>query len=468
MQPGIHYNETFAPVVQITTLRIMLVLMTMYDWTDWQGDAPSAFMQPKMDSNIFILPSAALRYHHAKLRALEAIHGIGKVAMKLLKGLPGIPQGSRLWNTLIHKVLTAIGFTRSKIDYGLYYRKTATAGVEHTIFILIWVDDLFSFFHESVKDVAMQCWNVLRKQLKLEAPQPINDCLGCVITRDRKAGKTFLTQEPSVKALQRKLGLEDVKGHADTPMDANLKISRDECPNEAEQMTRGERIKRYQSVVASFIYFAMWTRPDISFAVGYLARFMHNPPDSAEKALKRLVRYVFDTANFGLCYDFSKPDEAANRGIYGYYDSSFADCPDTRKSTGGHILFWYGCPVAWVSKLHPYVTTSTDHSEYVAGAICAREAIFQSNLATEIGMEQPTIHLWSDSKGCISQCYNPVNRKNSKHVDLADHYIREQVERKRITVSYTNTKDMVADIFTKPLPRVSFSKLSGMFMAAEI
>jgi len=60
------------------------------------------------------------------------------------------------------------------------------------------------------------------------------------------------------------------------------------------------------------------------------------------------------------------------------------------------------------------------------------------------------------------------NRKCNEHVDLADYYIHEQVERKRITVSYTNTKDMVADIFTKPLPRVSFSKLSGMFMAAEI
>ena len=129
MQPGIHYNETFAPVVQITTLRIMLVLMTLHDWTDWQGDAPSAFMQPKMDSSIYILPSAALRYHHAKLRALEAIHGKGKVVMRLLKGLPGIPQGSRLWNVLIHKILTALKFVRSKIDYGLYIRTTATAEI---------------------------------------------------------------------------------------------------------------------------------------------------------------------------------------------------------------------------------------------------------------------------------------------------------------------------------------------------
>jgi hypothetical protein len=123
--------------------------------------------------------------------------------------------------------------------------------------------------------------------------------------------------------------------------------------------------------------------------------------------------------------------------------------------------------VAWVSKLHPYVTTSTDHSEYVSGATCCRECVFQSNLAVEIGLERPIFNLWSDSKGSIAQCYNPVNRKNSKHVDLADHYIRESVERKRVTVSYINTKEMVADIFTKPLPRQVFCKHCATLMSAE-
>ena len=49
MQPGIHYNETFAPVVHITTLRILLVMATKQDWDDWQGDATSAIMLPGHD-----------------------------------------------------------------------------------------------------------------------------------------------------------------------------------------------------------------------------------------------------------------------------------------------------------------------------------------------------------------------------------------------------------------------------------
>ena len=263
---------------------------------------------------------------------------------------------------------------------------------------------------------------------------PINDCLGCEIKRDRKNLRSFLTQERSVRAFQHKLGLDDIKDGADTPMDSNLKLSRAECPTENEKLTRGEQIRRYQSVTASLIYFTQWTRPDIAFAVGVLARFMHNPSDRAEEALKRLLRYLFKTADHGLLYDFGEFNRKRNLGVCGYYDASFADCPDTRLSTGGtgHCIFWDGCLVAWLSKLHAYVTTSTNHSEYVAGATCARECAFHGNLAVELGLPRPTIALWSDSKGGISQCYNPCNRAATKHVDVADHYIREQVERQRI------------------------------------
>ena len=103
----------------------------------------------------------------------------------------------------------------------------------------------------------------------------------------------------------------------------------------------------------------------------------------------------------------------------------------------------------------------------MTGATCARECAFHGNLTVELGLPRPTITLWSDSKGGIFQCYNPCNRAATKHVDVADHYTREQVERQRITVSYIETEDMVADIFTKPLPRQAFSKLVQVLMGSQ-
>ena len=54
--------------------------------------------------------------------------------------------------------------------------------------------------------------------------------------------------------------------------------------------------------------------------------------------------------------------------------------------------------------------------------------------------------------------YNPVNRAASKHVDLADHYVHEQVDRKTISISYVSTHDMTADVLTKALPAAPFKR----------
>ena len=64
------------------------------------------------------------------------------------KGLPGIPHGSRLWNVLIHKLLTSLGTSvRSKVDYGLYLKRMQgpKSGPDDIIYIIIWVDDIFVF-----------------------------------------------------------------------------------------------------------------------------------------------------------------------------------------------------------------------------------------------------------------------------------------------------------------------------------
>ena len=54
--------------------------------------------------------------------------------------------------------------------------------------------------------------------------------------------------------------------------------------------------------------------------------------------------------------------------------------------------------------------------------------------------------------------YNPVQRSASKHVDLADHYAREQQERGTITISYVSTTGMIAGLLTKPLAVADFTR----------
>ena len=106
------------------------------------------------------------------------------------------------------------------------------------------------------------------------------------------------------------------------------------------------------------------------------------------------------------------------------------------------------------------ITTSTNHSEYCAAAKAAKEAKWLEKMMIELGFGSfvKPIDLFSDSKGSIAMTYNPVQRSASKHIDLADHYAREQQERGTITISYVSTHDMIADLLTKPLGRIDFQR----------
>ena len=229
-------------------------------------------------------------------------------------------------------------------------------------------------------------------------------------------------------------------------------------------MSSAHQQKTYRSELMSCAFYANWSRPDIAFTLSKLAKFMQNPGPKHQAALKRLLRYLGATSSLGLTYSFS--GRPAKTGIYGYYDASFADDVDTRRSTMGYVMFFEGCVISWHSKLHTYVTTSSNHSEYCAAAKCARESKFLQMLMTEMGHAKSVspIDLFSDSQGATAMSYNPVNRNASKHIDLADHYVREQVDRGTITITYVSTKDMVADALTKSLPKDQFTKLMSQIM----
>ena len=137
------------------------------------------------------------------------------------------------------------------------------------------------------------------------------------------------------------------------------------------------------------------------------------------------------------------------------------------KSTLAYIFFLEGCPISWYTKLHTYITTSTNHSEYCAAAKAARESKWLEKVMCEIGFSLlvKPIALFSDSKGVIAMAYNPFQRSASKHVDLADHYAREQQERGTITISYIGTQDMIADVLTKPLAFKDFVRHTSKITA---
>ena len=101
-------------------------------------------------------------------------------------------------------------------------------------------------------------------------------------------------------------------------------------------------------MVGSLLYLASWTRPDIAFAVSELSRFISNPGKPHLEAAKHVFRYLRKTVNLGLAYrtSASLPDhpEIQPNVLWGYVDSDWAGCPDSRRSTSGFVQRFHGGP----------------------------------------------------------------------------------------------------------------------------
>lgn len=368
---------------------------------------------------------------------------------------PVYHKGHAFFTKKSHNVFIKAGLRQSKCEPCLYFDS------DNSIYLVVWVDDIFLFYPKYSAKAAERLWKLLQAELDLDDFEDIEDCLACNIIRDVDNKKIMLTQEKSIRKLIAKVGLSD-SSDAETPMAANTKLSKSDCPDSITAATMLEEQKWYRSTVASLIYFSNWTRPDLTYAVGKLCKYMHNPGKAHVIALKRTLRYLKATADYGLVYDFGfNNNRSVKSGVYGYYDASHADDTDSRKSTMGFIFYLEGCPITWKSKLHSFITTSTNHSEYCSAAKASREAKYLDLLFCEMGFGNlvKPIDLFSDSKGAIAMTYNPVHRSASKHVDLADHYTRELQKLGIITVSYVSTRDMIADILTKPLGKILFARL---------
>ena len=76
----------------------------------------------------------------------------------------------------------------------------------------------------------------------------------------------------------------------------------------------------------------------------------------------------------------------------------------------------------------------------------------------QVEYDEP-IPIYFDNTSAISISKKPMMHSKTKHIPIKYHFLREQVSKKNIRVEYVGTKEQVANIFTKPLPRESFEFL---------
>ena len=89
----------------------------------------------------------------------------------------------------------------------------------------------------------------------------------------------------------------------------------------------------------------------------------------------------------------------------------------------------------------------------MAAANAVKEALWLRHLLTDLKIEAQTIKIYADNQSAIKLLKNPVSSMRSKHIDVIYHFARERVARKDVEFEYIKTENMVADMFTKPVPK---------------
>jgi hypothetical protein len=233
---------------------------------------------------------------------------------------------------------------------------------------------------------------------------------------------------------------------ANTPIDSNHGLK----GGVSDRVDR----ERYQRLVGRLIYLSH-TRPDISYVVSAVSRYMHNPRVVHQEAVDCILRYLKGCPERGLLIEKNK-----HMRIEMYTDADWADCQDDRKSTSGHCAFSGGNLVSWRSKKQNVVARSIAEAEYRAMALGVSEGVWLQRLLLELGLrEKSPIMLYCINKAAINIANNPVQHDRTKHVEVDRHFIKEKLDNGEIRLPFVRTTEQLADVFTKGLHTAEFSNI---------
>ncbi|XP_022040322.1 uncharacterized mitochondrial protein AtMg00810-like [Helianthus annuus] len=270
---------------------------------------------------------------------------------------------------------------------------------------------------------------------------PLSYFLGIQVTRN--GNNMFLSQQAYVRDIIHRASMDSCKPVA-TPVDTQAKLSVDSSPLHDDPTT-------YRSLAGALQYLT-FTRPDIWYAVQQICMHMHSPRADHWSALKRIIRYIQGTSDYGLHLG-----PTPKISLVSYTDTDWAGRPDTRCTTSGYCVYLGDNLISWSSKRQATISRSSAEAEYRGVANVVAEICWLRNLLLELNhpVSRATL-VYCDNVSAVYLSGNPVQHQRTKRIELDIHFVREQVQRGHVRVLHVPSRHQIADIFTKGLPRVLF------------
>ena len=443
---GVDYQEIFSPVVRYSSIRSLLAVANICNWEVHQMDVKTAFLQGELNEEIY-------------MKQPEGYVDPDKpdYVCKLNKSIYGLKQAARCWNFAIDTYLKSNGYRKSSADPCIYIKSVRRRdGKIDFVILALYVDDILWFSNNA--EMLKKEKEALAKRFKVDDMGEVSYVLGMSVKRNREARRLTINQPKYLEGILKRFGMETCKP-VTTPLEPGRKF---------ESLPENETpvdVQGYQMAIGCLTYASTATRPDLAAAVGILSKYMSRPGKDHWQGVKRVLRYIKGTLNYGLMFTAS----GDNPILHGFSDADWGGDVETRRSTSGYVFQIQSNTISWCSKRQTSVSRSTTEAEYIALSTACQELVWLRRLLSDVGLKQdvPSI-IYEDNQGAIELSRNPKFHNRTKHIDVSFHFIREQVNNNKACVKYCPTEDMLADIMTKVLPKVSFTRFRDIMGVGDI
>ena len=411
--------NSWAPTATHRALKSFIAVAASLGEDLWLLDFVGAFLQAPMRSRVFVKLLAVFSELFPEFKQY-----CGRPLL-LNKSMYGQCVSGQYWyEELTDYLVQEEGFTQSAHAPTLY---TKCFDDGSCIWLLNYVDDMLYFSTSSTTRKTFE--QRLQKRFDLELKGKANWYLSMQITQLENKDKIIDQNRYLQSVLQRFLGsvrLPVSSTKHTTPLPRDFVASKDHlCDNaEASKALQEQYNLDFRAFIGCLIYL-MYTRVDIVFVVNKLAKFTHCPSEYHLKCAVHLLCYLRDFPTYGIRFysDWTHsrtyrtlqvhniPSEST---IVGYSDSSWQDCPDTARSTGGYIITFQGGAIDFSSNVPSPVALSSAEAEYNQACLACMSLAHIKMLVEDTTLRPITeaVPLLLDNKSAVDM---GQSFKSSKH-----------------------------------------------------
>ncbi|KAE9332414.1 hypothetical protein PF008_g14954 [Phytophthora fragariae] len=339
----------------------------------------------------------------------------------------------------LHAKLLTMGFERLDSDYGLYLPKV---NGEVKLLLTVYVDDLL------LMGPRAKCLEVaasLQETFELTTMGTVKYLLGVEILINRPQREIVCSQRQCTTEVFKRFHMSDCNGCA-TP---------EATPPSTATVAAATGYLPYRELVSALQYLVSASRPDIAHTTRHLGKFLANYDHTHYAQAKRVLRYIKATCDYELVMTVEQGDGVR---ISCYSDADYANDPEDRRSINGYVTMLDGNVVSYASRKQEINALSTCEAEYVAMAEATKDLLWLAGLCNELSWKHPVPLLLGDNQEAIALTAKPGKHSKSKHIDNKYHMVRLNVELQRLTTQHVGTEAMVADVMTKALSVVKFTR----------